>query len=66
MAEVKISSAPDILTTRGLGSCVGIVLYDSIKQIGGLAHPMLPDIEKARIKTNPAKFVDSVIKMMID
>ncbi len=65
MAEVKISSAPDILITRGLGSCVGITLYDPIRRIGGLAHPMLPDIHKAKVKTNPAKFVNSVIELMI-
>ena len=65
MAEMKVSSAPAILITRGLGSCVGITLYDPTKKIGALAHPMLPDIDKAKVKSNPAKFVNSVIDMMI-
>jgi len=65
MAEMRISSAPDVMITRGLGSCVGITLYDPVKKIGALAHPMLPDIDKAKVKSNPAKFVNSVIDMMI-
>ena len=66
MAEVKFASSPDILATRGLGSCVGIVMYDSIRKIGALAHPMLSDISNAKVRTNPAKFVDPVITMMFE
>ena len=65
MAEMKVSSAPSVMITRGLGSCVGITLYDPVKKIGALAHPMLPDIDKAKAKSNPAKFVNSVIDMMV-
>lgn len=63
---MKFASSPDILATRGLGSCVGITMYDSAKKIGALAHPMLPDIEKAKIKSNPAKFVNSSIEIMVE
>lgn len=66
MAEVKVSASPEILITRGLGSCVGIALYDPTKRIGALAHPMLPDINKAKVKSNPAKFVNSVIDTMLE
>ena len=66
MAEVKIASSPDTLVTRGLGSCVGIAMYGAHKKVGALAHAMLPLREKAKNKTNPAKFVDSVIPLMIN
>ena len=66
MAGVKVSCAPNKLITRGLGSCVGITLYDPIRKIGGLAHPMLPDINNARIKSNPAKFVSSAIELILE
>ena len=66
MAGMEISSAPSIMITRGLGSCIGIVLYDSQKKIGALAHPMLPDISKSRVRSNPAKFVDAVIDITIN
>ncbi len=66
MADMKTGDAPQVLVTRGLGSCVGITLYDERKKIGALAHAMLPCFETAKIKTNPAKFVDSVIPLMLE
>lgn len=66
MAGMKILQAPGILVTRGLGSCLGISIYDPLKKIGAMAHPMLPDIKKAKIKTNPSRFVNSSIIFMID
>ncbi|MCP4652122.1 MAG: chemotaxis protein CheD [Candidatus Omnitrophica bacterium] len=66
MADMRISSSPDVLITRGLGSCLGITLYDPIKKMGGLVHPMLPQIAEGRVKSNPYKFVDSAIDAMID
>ena len=29
MADMNVCVAPDAITTLGLGSCVGIVLYDT-------------------------------------
>lgn len=66
MAAMEISQVPSRLITRGLGSCLGVTLYDPSKKIGGMAHPMLPDIEKARIRSNPSRFVNSAIKQMIE
>lgn len=66
MAEMKIARAPGKLVTRGLGSCLGITLYDPVKKTGGMAHAMLPDIDKARVRVNPARFVNSAIKKMVE
>jgi len=66
MSDMKIARAPDLLVTRGLGSCLGIALYDPTKKIGAIAHPMLPDIDKAKNKSNPARFVNSVINKMLE
>ena len=38
MADLNICKEPDILTTIGLGSCIGIALYDPTTKISGLAH----------------------------
>jgi len=38
MADLKVAKSPDILTTLGLGSCVGITLYDKVKKNGGMAR----------------------------
>ena len=43
MADMKMCEPPKGLTTLGLGSCVGVVLYDIKKKISGMIHVMLPD-----------------------
>ena len=62
MADLKIAKAPDSLTTLGLGSCIGLTLYDPVAKIGGLVHYMLPDSTKLKNNTNIAKFGDTGIK----
>lgn len=65
MADLNICTAPKVLTTLGLGSCVGIVLYDPITKVSGLAHIMLPDSTKIKNNSNLAKFADTAIDVMI-
>ena len=66
MAQMQISQAPATLVTKGLGSCLGITFWDPGKKIGGMAHPMLPDFDKARVKSNPSRFVNSAVKTMLE
>jgi len=65
MADYKISRNPNSLISYGLGSCVGIALYDGVNKIGGLAHIMLPDSTQARVSENPAKFADTALPLML-
>ena len=65
MADLKTGRAPDILTTLGLGSCIGIALWDPTTKIGGLAHVMLPDSTKIRNNSNIAKFADTGITELV-
>ena len=60
MADLNIAKGPDVLTTLGLGSCVGIALFDKIHRIGGLAHIMLP-LSTGYSGGNRAKFADTAI-----
>lgn len=66
MADLKICRAPDAITTLGLGSCVGIVLYDPVNKIAGLAHIMLPDSTLIKMNENKAKFADTGIQVLFD
>ncbi|MCX8130299.1 MAG: chemotaxis protein CheD [Clostridia bacterium] len=66
MADLQSSGHPSILTTLGLGSCVGIALYDNIKKIVGLAHIMLPSSQQARNNSNTAKFADTAITKLVE
>ena len=63
MAEYKIGKCPDKLKTIGLGSCVGIAIYDYFNKIGGLIHIMLPE-RKGKLKCE--KYADSGIPLLVN
>ncbi|EIJ81476.1 CheD [Bacillus methanolicus PB1] len=66
IADMKIVRAPGLIRTSGLGSCVGVVIYDQVKEIAGLAHVMLPDSTLAKAGTiNRAKYADTAIKELV-
>lgn len=62
MADLKTAKDPNILTTLGLGSCIGLTLYDPVSKVGGLVHYMLPDSTKLKNNGNIAKFGDTGIR----
>jgi chemotaxis protein CheD len=66
MADMNHTSSPGILTTLGLGSCVGICLYDTSTKISGMAHIMLPNSTQIKNNSNIAKFADTGIKKLLD
>jgi len=66
MADLKSAQHPCMLTTLGLGSCVGVALYDSTTKIVGLAHVMLPSSEQAKNNSNRAKFADTAIVQLVE
>jgi len=65
MADLNATKSPGMLTTLGLGSCVGIALYDPIFKIAGLAHIMLPDSTQIQNNSNAAKFADTATIRLI-
>lgn len=66
MADYKVAKSPDTLITLGLGSCVGITLYDKYSKIAGLAHIMLPSSLEIKNNSNKAKFADTAIDEMLN
>lgn len=65
MADYKVGTAPSTLISYGLGSCIGLSLYDPKAQVGGLLHYMLPDSKQARPSDTPAKFIDTGFPLML-
>lgn len=66
IAQLDVVKAPHTIRTSGLGSCVGVVLYDDLKNIAGLVHIMLPDSSLGKTTTlNEAKFADTGIAALI-
>ena len=65
MADLKVSLHPSVLVTLGLGSCVGVGLYEPYSRIIGMAHIMLPSSLQSTRKGNLAKFADTAIDMLV-
>ena len=66
MADYKVGRDPAVIISYGLGSCIGISLYDPLTKIGGLLHIMLPDSTQSKSVENPAKFADTGIPLMLN
>ncbi|MBX0356422.1 chemotaxis protein CheD [Halobacillus sp. Nhm2S1] len=66
IGDLGIVHSPDVIRTSGLGSCVGIVLYDDLKRLAGMAHVMLPEASLARNQgMKRAKYADTAIEDLI-
>lgn len=66
MADFKLCRSPQKISTLGLGSCLGVVLYDRTTKICGLAHIMMPDSSQISQNANRMKFVDTCIPDMYE
>jgi len=62
MADLKVAAKGELLKTTGLGSCVGLTLYDAAAGVAGMAHIMLPSSEISRESAfNRAKYADTAL-----
>jgi chemotaxis protein CheD len=68
IAEIKLVFPPDTIRTTGLGSCVGVILFDDGNKIAGMAHVMLPDssLSKSSASLNIGKYADTAIHALYD
>ena len=67
IADLNVVEAPNKIRTSGLGSCVGVVIYDQFKKVAGLVHVMLPDSNLTRQNEfNKFKYADTAIDALID
>ena len=65
IADMKLCDPPDKVTTIGLGSCVGVCIYDKVKKCSGLVHVMLPDSTRIRQNQNRMKFADTGVDELV-
>jgi chemotaxis protein CheD len=66
ISDMNIGVQNGILRTAGLGSCVGLTIYDARLQIGGMAHVMLPSSDISRTQSvEVAKYADTAIPELI-
>ena len=65
IAEYEVTTDAAVLTTSGLGSCIGIALYDEPTGAAGLVHIMLPTAEDVE-GGNRAKFADTGVTELVE
>ena len=66
MADLLVMPAPVKLITLGLGSCIGLVVFDSFAKVAGMAHIMLPDSRGLRGTEKVGKFADTAVPALIE
>ncbi len=65
MGGGAVTTAPHIILSSGLGSCVVVTLYDTERKLGGLAHIMLPDSISLNGSHPAYKCADTAIATLI-
>src|SRR5690554_1033441 len=66
MADLNFAKAPDSIRTSGLGSCVGVIIYDDTTKFCGMAHIMLPESTLSRNGIiQRAKYADTAIEDLL-
>lgn len=67
IAMMKVVHSPDMLYSLGLGSCVGVAIFDPLARIGGLIHILLPSQKEFESGVHTkTKFADSGIAALVD
>ena len=68
IGEMKVTHNPHQLIIMGLGSCIGLALYDRNAKVGGMAHVMLPESAgRCRCSTKRScKFADRAVPILVD
>ena len=62
IGQWAVAGSPTRIRTL-LGSCVGVVFYDRVAKLGGLAHVVLP--EAHGIVDHPGKYADTAIPALM-
>jgi chemotaxis protein CheD len=61
IGDYRVGSFPMI--TIGLGSCIGLTLYDPNLRVGAMAHIMLP--ESGGRTDRPGKYADTAVPLLV-
>lgn len=61
IADMKMCRRTDTLSTLGLGSCVGLVLYEPKSHLSAMMHIMLPDSSEFSEDRQIYKYADTSI-----
>ena len=66
LGEVTVAREKNgTLACLGLGSCVGLAMYDPVARIGGMAHIVLSD-SHGKVGDGSAKYADVAVPLLIE
>lgn len=66
MGEIQVvRGAGNVLTALGLGSCIGVCLYDPLTRMAGMVHVVLPKSQSDKSGELPGKFADTAIPAIV-
>jgi chemotaxis protein CheD len=66
MGEGVVARAPSVISVVGLGSCVALILYDTKRRIGGIAHIMFPNSDNGDVSCTPFQCADTAIRDLLE
>ena len=66
LGEIHVARKAPMVGCHGLGSCIGLMAYDSITQVGGVAHVVLPDGTGRKDLDLPGRYMNLAIPTLID
>lgn len=64
IGQAKVAGADTVLYALGLGSCIAIVLFDSVERLGGMAHVLLPGPGNAR-SSPPCRYASTAVDTLL-
>lgn len=66
MGEVRTAKIEPKIGCHGLGSCIGLIAYDSTTKAGGVAHVVLPESTGHKDLSLPARYMDLGVQHLIE
>jgi len=66
IGQVRAGRGKLILQSKAIGSCIVIIAYDATKNIGSLAHVMLPGRASAKKKVEKTKYTANAIDAILN
>lgn len=66
LGEVKTSQDPEeILTCLGLGSCIGVCMFDPVARVAGMVHVVLPNSD-GKPENSGGKYADTGVPLLLE
>lgn len=64
MGEIAVAHEDEVLAAIGLGSCIGVALFDTQARVAGLAHVLLPEPASGR-EGAPGRFASTAVPALL-